>query len=325
MKRALGAFCVIMVAGGFSSNAAAASGPGYPNRPVRIVVPFGAGGGADVVTRFVAQRMTSSLGTPVVVDNRPGAGGLLGTQIVATAAPDGYTLVEASATTLAVLPVMTRAPYDPIKDLAPITVLGVQPHVILVHPSVPVTSLQELIAHAKSRPGVVNYGSSGNGGPNHLGTELFKLEAGIQMTHIPYKGNGPALVDLLGGQIQVSILTVAPSLPHIKTGKLRPLAATSPTRLPVLPDLPTVAELGFPGYEVRSWYGLLAPARTPPSVIAKLHQVIASILKQPDVVEGLRNQGVEPIGNTPDEFAAYIRSEMNRWGRVVKAIGLRLD
>lgn len=305
--------------------ATAADAQAYPTRPIRIVVPFGAGGGADLVTRFLAQRMTTALGTSIVVDNRPGGGGLIGTHLAVSAAPDGYTLVEASATTLAVLPVMTKAPYDALRDLTPITMMGAQPHVILVHPSVPIKSVQELIAHAKSKPGALNYASSGNGGPNHLGTELFKLEAGIQMTHIPYKGNGPALADLLGGQVQLSILTVAPSLPHIKAGKLRALAATSPARLPVLPDLPTVAELGFPNYEVVSWYGLLAPARTPPAVIAKLHQEIATILKQPDAVEALKAQGVDSIGNTPDEFAAHIRNEIERWSRVVKAIGLRLD
>lgn len=194
-----------------------------------------------------------------------------------------------------------------------------------MHPSVPVKSLQELIAYAKSKPGTLNYASSGNGGPNHLGTELFKLEAGIQMTHVPYKGNGPALADLLGGQVQLSVLTVAPSLPHIKAGKLRALAATSPARLSVLPDLPTVAELGFPKYEGLSWYGLLAPARTPQAIINKLQKEIAAVLKQPDAVEALKAQGVDGIGNTPDEFAVHIKNEIGRWGRVVKAIGLRLD
>ena len=325
MNRAIRSLYVLMAGGALFVNAAAATAQAYPSRPIRIVVPFGAGGGADLVTRFLAQRMTTALGTSVVVDNRPGGGGLIGTQIVATAAPDGYTLVEASATTLAVVPMMTKAPYDALRDLAPITMMGAQPHVVVVHPSVPVKSLQELIAYAKAKPGTLNYASSGNGGPNHLGTELFKLDAGIQMTHIPYKGNGPALTDLLGGQVQVSLLTVAPSLPHIKAGKLRALAATSPDRLPVLPDLPTVAELGFPNYEVRSWYGLLAPARTPRPIIARLHQEIASILKQPDAVEALKAQGVDPIGNTPSEFAAHIRNEITRWGRVVKALGLRLD
>ena len=324
MKRLAGSLYVLTVVS-FASDATLASAQAYPTRPIRIVVPFGAGGGADLMTRFVAQRMTASLGVPVVVDTRPGGGGLIGTQIGATAAPDGYTLVEASATTLAVLPLMTKTPYDAQKDLAPITMMGVQPHVVLVHPSVPVKSLQELVAYAKSKPGGLNYASSGNGGPNHLGTELFKLEAGIQMTHIPYKGNGPALSDLLGGQVQLSILTVAPSLPHIKAGKLRALAATSPARLPVLPDLPTVAELGYAGYEVRSWYGLLAPARTPRAIIAKLHQEIAAILKQPESIEGLRVQGIDAIGNSPEDFAAHIRNEIKRWGRVVKAINLRLD
>jgi tripartite-type tricarboxylate transporter receptor subunit TctC len=324
MKRPVGALYVLMMVS-FALHATVASAQSYPTKPIRIVVPFGAGGGADLMTRFLAQRMTASLGVSVVVDNRPGGGGLIGTQIGATAAPDGYTLVEASATTLAVLPLMTKAPYDAQKDLAPITMMGVQPHVVLVHPSVPVKSLQELVAYAKSKPGDLNYASSGNGGPNHLGTELFKLEAGIQMTHVPYKGNGPALTDLLGGQVQLSILTVAPSLPHIKAGKLRALAATSPARLPVLPDLPTVAELGYPGYEVRSWYGLLTPARTPRAIITKLHHEIAAILKQREAIEGLRAQGIDAIGNSPEEFAKHVRNEINRWGRVIKAINLRLD
>jgi tripartite-type tricarboxylate transporter receptor subunit TctC len=297
----------------------------YPSRPIRIVVPFAPGGGADFVTRSVATPLAQALRQSIVVDNRAGGGGTIGTEVVTSAVPDGYTLVEASATTLAVLPILTKVSYDPVRDLAPITVMGAQTHMVAVHPSLPVKSVKELVALAKGRPGAMNYASSGNGGPNHLGTELFKLAAGIDMIHIPYKGNGPALVDLVAGQVQMGLMTMATTMPFVRSGRLRALAVTSPKRSNVTPDLPTVAELGFPGFEVRSWYGLLAPARTPVPIINKLQQEIAGVLRRQDVLDRFAGDGVEPGGNTPEEFAAFIAAEMKRWGTVVKAAKIRLD
>jgi len=297
----------------------------YPNRPIRIVVPFAAGGGADFTTRAVAVPLAQVLRQSVVVDNRPGGGGTIGTEVVTSAAPDGYTLVEASATTLAVLPIMTKVAYDPVRDLAPITLMGAQTHMVTVHPSLPVRSVKELVALAKSRPGALNYASSGNGGPNHLGTELFKMAAGIDMVHVPYKGNGPALVDLVAGQVQVGLPTMATTMPFVRAGRLRALAVTSPKRSAVTPDLPTVAELGFPGFEVRSWYGLLAPAKTPPAIVQRLQQEIAGVLRRPDVLERFASDGLEPGGITPEEFTAFIAAEIKRWGAVVRTAKIRLD
>jgi len=297
----------------------------YPSRPIRIVVPFAAGGGADFTTRAVAVPLAQSLRQSVVVDNRPGGGGTIGTEVVTSAAPDGYTLVEASATTLAVLPAMTKVAYDPVRDLAPITLMGAQTHMVTVHPSLPVRSVKELVALAKSRPGALNYASSGNGGPNHLGTELFKMAAGIDMIHVPYKGNGPALVDLVAGQVQVGLPTMATTMPFVRAGRLRALAVTSPKRSAVTPDLPTVAELGYPGFEVRSWYGLLAPAKTPPAIVQRLQQEIAGVLRRPDVLERFAGDGLEPGGITPEEFTAFVAAEIKRWGGVVRTAKIRLD
>lgn len=314
----------IILGCGFFICAAPTLSQDYPSRVVRVVVPFAAGGGGDVVTRIVMQRLTNSLGKSVVVENRTGGSGIAGTQAVATAAPDGYTLLQASATNIAVLPFIAKLPYSP-GDFAPITVLGSQPHVVVVPVSLPVKSIADLVALAKRRPGELNYGSSGNGGPNHLGTELFKLDAGVQIAHIPYKGNGLVLIDLVSGQIQLGIMSMAPTLPHIKSGKLRALAVTSPGRSPVLPELPTVAESGYPGYEVRSWYGLFAPVKTPRAIVVKLNEEIAAVLKQRDTIEIFAAQGVEPGGNTVEDFTAFIKSETERWGRVVKAINLKID
>jgi tripartite-type tricarboxylate transporter receptor subunit TctC len=314
----------LVLAGVFFIYAAAALSQDYPSKAIRVIVPYAAGGGGDVVTRIVMQRLTNSLGKSVVVENRTGGSGIAGTQAVATAAADGYTFLQASATNIAVLPFITKLPYSP-GDFAPITVLGSQPHVVVVPSALPVKSIADLVALAKRRPGELNYGSSGNGGPNHLGTELFKLDAGVQITHIPYKGNGLVLIDLVSGQIQLGIMSMAPTLPHIKTGKLRALAVTSPGRSPVLPELPTVAESGYPGYEVRSWYGLFAPVKTPRAIVVRLNDEIAAVLKQRDTIETFAALGVEPGGNSVEDFTAFIRSETGRWGRVVKAINLKID
>jgi tripartite-type tricarboxylate transporter receptor subunit TctC len=288
-------------------------------------VPFAPGGGTDIVARLVAQKLADGLKQSVVIDNRAGGAGNIGAELAARATPDGYTLLVGSATILAVNPLIFKVAYNPARDYAPITQLGSQPHLMVVHPSVAATNVREFVALAKEKRTRLNYGSSGTGGPAHLGGELFKIVAGIDMVHIPYKGTGPAVIDLVGGQIQAGILSLASSMPHAKSGKLRALAVASPKRIAVAPELPTIAESGYPGFEVRSWYGLLAPAGTPRAIVEQLHAQIAAVLRQPEVIARLASDGAEPGGDRPAEFAAYIKSEVERWGRVVKTAGIRAD
>ena len=307
------------------ANGAALPAQEYPSRPVRIIVPFAPGGGTDIVARLVGQRLGDVLRQSLVIDNRAGGGGNIGAELAARANPDGYTLLVGSATILAVNPLLSKVGYDPGRDFAPITLLGSQPHLMVVHPSLPVNSVREFVSFAKDKSTRINYGSSGTGGPAHLGGELFKIVAGISMQHIPYKGTGPAVVDLVGGQIQAGILSLASSLPHARSGKLKALAVASPKRATVAPELPTIAESGYPGFEVRSWYGLQAPAGTPRPIVDRLSAQIAAILRQPEVVARLAGDGAEPGGDTPVEFAAYIQSEAERWGKVVRTAGIRAD
>ncbi len=326
MKTAILRYWSIAVAGllapaGFSTAVA----QNYPDRPVRMIVPFAPGGGTDIVSRLVAQRLADSIKQSVVVDNRAGGAGNIGAELVARANPDGYTLLVGSATILAVNPVIFKVAYNPSRDFAPITLLGSQPHLMVVHPSLPANSVREFVNLAKEKSLKLNYGSSGTGGPAHLGGELFKIVAGVDMLHIPYKGTGPAVIDLVGGQLQVGLLSLASSMPHVKSGRLKALAVTSPKRAIVAPELPTIAESGYPGFEVRSWYGLLAPAGTPKTIIDKLSSQIAAVLRQPEVIAKLASDGAEPGGDTPAEFAAYIKSEAERWGKVVKTAGIRAD
>jgi tripartite-type tricarboxylate transporter receptor subunit TctC len=290
-----------------------------------MIVPFAPGGGTDIVSRLVAQRLGDSIKQTVVVDNRAGGAGNIGAELVARANPDGYTLLVGSATILAVNPVIFKVTYNPSRDFAPITLLGSQPHLMVVHPSIPANSVREFVTLAKEKSTKLNYGSSGTGGPAHLGGELFKIVAGIDMLHSPYKGTGPAVIDLVGGQLQVGLLSLASSMPHVKTGRLKALAVTSPKRAVVAPELATIAESGYPGFEVRSWYGLLAPAGTPKAIVDTLSAQIAAVLRQPEVIARLASDGAEPGGDTPAEFAAYIRSEAERWGKVVKTAGIRAD
>ena len=297
----------------------------YPERPIRVIIPFAPGGGTDIVTRVIAQRLSETIRQSIIIDNRAGGAGNIGAELAARANPDGYTLLVGSATILAVNPVIFKVTYNPDRDFAPITQLGSQPHLLVLHPSVAANSVREFVNFAREKSTRLNYGSSGTGGPAHLGTELFKMVAGIDMMHIPYKGAGPAIIDLVGGQIQVGIISIATAMPHVKTGKLKALAVSSPRRAVVAPELPTIAESGYPGFEVRSWYGMLAPAGTPRAIVDKLHSQIAAVLRQPDMVARLANDGAEPGGDTPAEFAAYIRSEAERWGKVVKTAGIRAD
>ncbi len=295
----------------------------YPARPVRIVVPQSPGGASDFNARLVAAPLAEHLGQPVVVDNRPGAGTLLGTDLVAKAAPDGHTLlVVPSAFTIA--PSMYQTvPFDPIRDFAPVTTLSSYPYVVMVHASMPANSIKELIALAKAKPGALNFASGGVGTGTHLEGELFKVAAGIDIVHVPYKGGGPAISALLGGQVQLHFASMLPAMPHLKTGKLKALAVTSAKRTSLAPDLPTVSESGLPGYEHTGWAGMLAPARTPPAIIRQLYSAVTAVLKIPATRERFMADGSEPGGISPEEFAAMIKNEVPKWAKVIRLAGIK--
>lgn len=297
----------------------------YPQRPIRMIIPSPPGGGTDIVARLLAKHLTDALGQSVIVENRAGGNNNIAAELAAKATPDGHTLLIASATILAVNPVLGKVTYDPARDFAPITLLGSQPHLMVVHPAVPANSVQEFVALAKSKPSQLNLASGGTGGPSHLAGELLMLVAGIKMTHIAYKGTGPALVDLIGGRTQVGVLTLASSLTQVKAGRLRALAVTSPKRITVVPEFPTIAESGYPGYEARTWYGLLVPGRTPKTVITRLYTETKAVLQNPEVVRKLADDGAEPGGNSPAEFAAYIREESERWSKVIRSAGIKAE
>lgn len=305
--------------------AAAAAQPAanYPNKPIRIIVPQSAGGSTDLTARLVAQKLADALGQTVVVDNRPGAGSIIGTDIVAKALPDGYTLLVVASSITLNPSLHKKLPFDPIRDLAPITQLSAFPNMLVVHPTVPVKSVQELIAFAKSRPGQINYGSSGAGTGTHLSAELFKSMTGVDMVHVPYKGGGPAVVALLGGQVQLNFATIPSVLPHVRTGKLRAVAVTTLKRSPAAPEVPTIAESGVPGYDHGPWNGMLAPAKTPKAIIARLNAEVARIVHMPEAKAVLVHEGAEPVGNTPEEFAAVIRTETVKWAKVIKTAGIK--
>ena len=306
--------------------AAWASAQTYPVKPIRIVVPFPPGGATDILARDVAQKLTEAWGQQVIVDNRPGAGGNIGSELVAHSAPDGYTLEMGTVGTHAInASLYAKMPYDHVKDFAPVILVAGVPNVLVVNNAVPANSVAELIAYAKANPGKLNFASSGNGTSIHLSGELFKVMAGVQMTHIPYKGSAPALQDLLGGQVQLMFDNLPPSLPQIKAGKVRALAVTSLTRAPALPDVPTVAESGLPGFEASSWFGILAPAGTPPAIVAKLNAEIAKWLATPEAKEKLAKQGANAAGGTPEDFAKHIAAETAKWAKVVKDSGAKID
>jgi tripartite-type tricarboxylate transporter receptor subunit TctC len=298
----------------------------YPSKPLRFVVAFPPGGGTDLVARTIAPRLAERLAQQVVVDNRPGAGGNLGTEIVAKSAPDGYTILMGSVGPLAInASLFARLPFDPLKDLAPVTLAASTPNILVVHPSLPVTTVQELIALAKARPGAINFASSGQGTPAQLAGELFNSMAGVKMVHVPYKGAAPALADLLGGQVQVMFSTMPPALPHVAAGRLRALAVASLRRSPAAPALPTIDGTALPGFEATTWHGVVVPAGTPEAVVAKLNRELVAVLHMPDVVERLSSQGAEAIGSTPQAFAAYIRTETAKWARVVQESGAKAE
>jgi len=306
--------------------AAAAGADVYPSKPIRFVVAFPPGGGTDLVARTIAPRLAERLAQQVVVDNRPGAGGNLGTEIVAKSAPDGYTMLMGSVGPLAInASLFARMPFDPLKDLAPVTLAASTPNVLVVHPSLAVTTVQELIALAKARPGAINFASSGQGTPAQLAGDLFNSMAGVKMVHVPYKGSAPALADLLGGQVQVMFSTLPPALPHVTAGRLRALAVASLRRSPAAPQLPTLDETALPGFEATTWHGVMVPAGTPSAIVAKLHDDIVAVLRTPEIAERLSSQGAEAIGNAPEEFASYIRSETAKWAKVVRESGAKSE
>ena len=303
--------------------AAGACAQDYPNKPVRIVVPFAPGGGTDLSARIVAQKLTESLGANFVVDNRPGAAGIVGTEAVAKSKPDGYALLVVSSSHAMNPAMYSKLPYDTARDFVPVSLLLSGPTLVVAHPSLPAKNARELIALAKAKPGVLTFASAGHGTPPHMAGELFKSLAKIDILHIPYKGNGPAYTDLMAGQVSLMFPNIATSLPYVKTGRMRSIGVGSKQRSQIAPDIPTVHESGLPGYEMGSWFGLLAPAGTPAAVITRLQQEIAKIFKMPDVREKLFAQGVEPVGSTPQEFASFLQNETTVWAKVIRSSGLK--
>jgi tripartite-type tricarboxylate transporter receptor subunit TctC len=297
----------------------------YPTKPVRLVVPFPPGGPADVLARLLGQKLAELWGQPVVVDNRAGAGGNIGADHVAKAAPDGYTLLLAASSHVINASMYPSLPYDVLKDFTPVTEVASYMLVVVVHPSVPATSLKELVALAKSKPGQLTVASAGSGTPTHLAAELFKSAAGIDFVHVPYKGAAPATNDLLGGQVQIMFNNPVSALPQVKAGKLRALAVTGAKRSPAAPELPTVAESGYPGFEAGTWYGILGPANLPKEIVTKVHTDTVKALRMKDVQEKLTAQAWDSIGNSPSEFAAVYRSDLEKWAKVVKAANIRVD
>lgn len=296
----------------------------YPSRPVRWVSPWPPGGANDIFSRAIAQKLQEAFGQPVVVDNRPGAAGAIGTEHVAKSPADGYVLTLGSSPTHAIAPSLNPAlPYDPLRDFTAVTLVAVVPNVLVVNPSLPAKTVRELVALAKAKPGSLNFGSAGNGTSQHLSAELFKVMAGVDMVHVPYKGTAPALADLLAGQVQLAFDNIPALLPHIQSGKLRALAVTPAARSQALPDLPTVAEAGLPGYDASVWFGVFAPSGTPRPVIQRLHTEIARALSAPDLKARMASMGAEVSGLGPDEFRDFWRREIPKWADVVKAANIK--
>jgi tripartite-type tricarboxylate transporter receptor subunit TctC len=296
----------------------------WPDRPVRIVVPFPAGAGVlDIMARLVAQHLGPVLGQQIVIDNRPGAGGTVGADVVAKAPADGYTLLMGNPSLVVNPFLMARMPYEPLTDFVPVTLVNVAPLLLVVHPSVPANSVQELIALARSRPGQLNYGSGGIGSTPFLATELFKSMTGVDVTHVPYRGGAPALADLVAGQLTFMIENVPGTLPMVRSGKLKALGVTSTHRVPLAPDIPTIAEQGVPDYEVVGWNGLFVVKDTPTSIVGKLFPELAKILSSADMKGQMANLGAEPGGNTPEEFAAFVKAESARWGKIIQDKGIK--
>jgi tripartite-type tricarboxylate transporter receptor subunit TctC len=316
----------VLAAAALTVCSAAAFAQSWPARAIHLVVPFPAGGSTDIVGRLVADKLSQSLGQPVVVDNKGGAGGTTGSELVAKSPPDGYTLLLGTSSTHAIAPSLyAKPPYDASKDFAPVTLLGTATILMVIHPSVPAKSVAEFIALAKAHPGQFMFGSTGNGSVSHLTAEYFKSQAGVQMQHVPYKGDSPMTLDLVAGRVQVAFGTAVAFLPYVQSGKLHALAVTDAKPSPVAPNLPTVAASGLPGFEALQWFGLLAPAGTPKDVIARVNTEVGKILQQPDVQDKLKGMGMQVMGAGPEPFASFIRSEGVKWGKIVRESGAKVD
>jgi len=303
--------------------ACGAAAQGYPSKPIRVIVGQAPGGATDIVSRALAQKLTDGLGQTVVIDNRSGAAGSIGSAIAASAPPDGYTALIVSSTYTINPSLYKKLPFDPIRDLQPVTLIASSPFLLMVHPSIAAKTPRELIALAKTRK--LTFGSGGIGSSGHLAAELFSSMAGIELTHVPYKGAGPALIDTLGGQVNLIMSSIVSGMPYAKAGRLRALAITTRTRSPALPELPTISESALPGYDFSSWYGLMVPTGTPQPVIGRLHDETVKALKLPDLQQRLASEGCDAVGSTPEQLAAYIKSEMARWAKVVKASGMQAE
>lgn len=312
---------LIVVCAGIVSAAAQT----YPTRPIRLIVPYAAGGPTDIQARVIGQKITESWQQQVIVDNRTGAGGIIGADILAKAKPDGYTLALITSAHVTLPSLNAKMPYDSIDDFAPITLVSSTPYVLVAHPSLGVKSVKELIALLKSKPGQLSFASTSSGGGSHIAGELFKLQAGVQMVHVPYKGSGAAMPDLLGGQVPIMFENIVSVSPYVQAGRLTALAVSSASRSPIMPALPTVSESGLPDFDVTNWFAVLAPAGTPAAIVAKLNQEIVKIINSADMQARLASQGAVPIGSTPEDCTKHMRTELIKWSKVVKDAGIKLD
>jgi tripartite-type tricarboxylate transporter receptor subunit TctC len=318
-------FVFAVILSGLATSLYAQGKSNFPDKPVRVIVPLPPGGGTDLLARAVSHGLGDAWGQTIIVDNRGGAGGTIGANLVAKSEPDGYTILLTHLAPISVNPNLSKLPYDPVNDFAAITLATVAPNVIIVHPSLPVAIVKELIALLKAKPGHYTYGTGGNGTSPHLSAELFKLMTGTNMIHVPYKGFGPALVDLISGQISLYFASIPASLPHVRTGKVRPVAVTSLKRTPLMPEMPSIAESGVPGFESIQWYGILAPGKTPASILEKLNKDIVRVLAAPTLKDKLFTMGFEVIANSRQEFAAFVKTDLARWAKVIKEAGIRAE
>ena len=317
---------MILAALAVMAPAGAQAATAYPSKPIRLLVGFPPGGSTDILSRQVGVRLAESLGQQVVIDNRAGAAGNLASELVARGNPDGYTLLMATVSSHGINPgLYKKVPYDPVKDFAPVTLIASYPLILAVNPAVPVKNVKELIALAKGKPGALRFGSSGNGSPGHLSGEIFKNMAGIDIVHVPYKGGAPSTLAVLSGEVQITFATLPGAMPHIKSGKLNGPAVTTAKRSPALPEVPTIAESGLPGFDISSWAGLMAPAGTPKSVVLMLNAATVKALASHDMRERLAGEGAEPVGNTPEQFAAFVKAELAKWAQAIKQAGAQID
>jgi tripartite-type tricarboxylate transporter receptor subunit TctC len=318
--------CVVALVSGAAAWTGGGIAQSYPSKPIRILVGFTPGGASDMTSRILGQKLNDYFGQPVIIDNRAGASGAIAARIVAKSAPDGHTLLSGATSILAINPGLSaNLDYDPVRDFAPVSQTVSMPQLLVVHPSVRATTLPELIALAKAKPGELNYSSSGTGSSSHLAMELLKFMADLNLVHVPFKGSGQSMPALLAGQVQLIFDPMPTSLPHVRTGKLRALAISTARRSPVIAELPTVSESGVPGYASSLWYGVLLPAGTPPAIVARLHQAVVDILKTPEVAERFSALGADPQASTPAEFGRYIREELAKWGKLIKSAGIRAE